>query len=57
MVLVENDAPTLEMQRVYEWMERCEATCTPVVDDEEAGVKSITYKRVSGRVLFRPLSP
>ena len=57
MVLVENDAPTLEMQRVYEWIEICEATCTPVVDDEEAGVNSITYKRVSGRVLFHPLSP
>ena len=36
MVLVENDTPTVEMQRVYGWIEICEATCTPVVEKEEA---------------------
>ncbi|MEL0016427.1 MAG: DUF3303 family protein [Rhodospirillales bacterium] len=36
VVLVETDDPTLVMQHVYGWIEVCEASITPVVDDEDA---------------------
>ena len=35
IVLVETDDPTLVMQHIYGWIEVCEASITPVVDDED----------------------
>ena len=36
VVLVETDDPTLVIQHVYGWIDLCEATVIPVVDDEGA---------------------